>query len=174
MGKTTSKEGECGFEPRLCSNKVYNTFTMENHIKTVRHASVSQLNKVKKKFESSGKWIVLPADDATRLCKGFIAFTEDDSLPEESHYAPMYDGNDAPCSVIEHDTFYSYILSKNNFSNLEGTVTIPCDCPRKLMHGFVVYPHREWHCIELKKITHLDRQSSDFQQILLERENRTK
>lgn len=116
-----------------------------------RHSSVSKLNRVKKKFEGLGKWIVLPADDLTRLCKGFVAFTEDDSLLEEYHYAPLYDNDDSPCTVIEHETFESYVQTKSNFSNSEGAIISPCDCPRKLMHGFVVYPHREWHCIEFKK-----------------------
>lgn len=124
---------------------------MKGKIKTTRYLSISEFNKAKKKFESLRKWTVLPADDITRLCNGFVAFTKDDSLPEEHHYVPLYDRDDTPCAVIEHETFESYVKLKNNFSNSHGAITFPCDCPRKLMYGFVVYPNREWHCIEFRK-----------------------
>jgi hypothetical protein len=137
--------------------------------KTFKHSSLAELEAAKNTFKKSDGWIVFPTDDFKRLCQGFVAFKEDKSLPEENHYAPMYDDNDTLCVEIDHDTFYSFLQSKKEFDNSESTV-FQCDNPKKLRIGFVVYPQREWHVFHAHKITTKDTEHEDYAQFVLERE----
>lgn len=92
--------------------------------------------------------IILPCDDVLRLCRGFLVVDLLDEDFAENHRAPIYESREK-CVEILHDTFESYNEVLNKFRDDENSKVWPGDDPRRLRHGFVVHPSREWHTINI-------------------------
>ena len=122
---------------------------MSESILEIKHSSIEELQVAREAISSD--WVILPADDAKKLCTGFVAFNDALEGTEEYHFAPLYD-TDEECRQVSHETYEDLVKSFSDFQDIEGTKIHNCNDPRTLTVGFVVHPQREWHCTNLNNL----------------------
>ena len=98
--------------------------------------------------------IILPMDNIRKFSKAYLVLneltTDITRNTGEIHMAPMYPDDQEPfkqCNEFVHPTYDSYEKALTYYENEPGFTIISSSLP--LLHGFVVYPIREHHLIDL-------------------------